>query len=281
VRHGSTSEVDLFARGSDGAFWTNYGYTLDNWNTTFWVGWTSLGGVFLGMPSAAPWRFAHDGIVLAGRATDYQIYVRVYNPDPNQPSWTDWAPVSHGGVFSNEPAVTYVDPYIYVFANGTDNGVYWSRNDTSNGFNPDPNAWTVWKGAIPEGVLSSQPAAGTFRNVIYVVGRGTTNLYHITKSTDMGNTWSHWQTLSLTNTFSSGPALTIAPNGDLNVFGTSAVNGHMLASTSPDGGTTWAVFQDASGVLNASPAAAQPTQGLIQTFGRGTDNTIYWNRYQE
>jgi len=273
-----TASVDVFARGADTAVWSNFGYTFDNWTTTTWLGWSSLGGALKGKPAASAYGPLGDQLVVAGRGTNNQAYVRVTVPvQGGHPTFTDWSQVSNGNL-SNEPAVTYRAPYIYVFGNGTDNKVYWSRNDVSSGF--DPNGWQAWTGPIPNGVLSSEPAVASLNGALYVVGRGTDNRCYFTKSTDGGSTWIAWVLVS-TNTFSSGPALTVSPNGQLNVFAPLNGNNHMFSFTSNDGGASWGAVVDAGGNLPSSPGASSPASGLIQTFGRGTDNAIYWNRYQE
>jgi len=281
-----TNSIDLFARGSDNALWGNFVFTFDNWATHSWTGWSSLGGVLLGRPSTSAWTPpAHqllDSLFVAGRGTNNQAYVRVWTAGSTSTNvhgtWTDWSQASDG-VLSNEPAVAYCGGYFYIFANGTDNQVYWTRNDVSNGFNPA--GWSAFTGPIPNGVLSSEPAVACWFSDIFVAARGTTNRYHVTRSTDLGQTWSAWTVVDNSFLFSTGPALTVSPNGQLNIFGPSAANGAMYSSTSADLGSTWGTLTTAGGNLTASPGATSPANGTIQTFGRGTDNTIYWNRYQE
>jgi hypothetical protein len=273
-----TASIDLFARGSDNALWANFVFTFDNWATSTWTGWASLGGNLLGRPSVATWGVQLDSLIVAARGTDNQAYVRVWRPGTGHGSWTDWSQASNG-VLSNEPAVAYCGGFFYIFANGTDNQVYWTRNDVTNGFNP--GGWSAFTGPIPNGVLTSEPAVACWFNDIFVAGRGTTNLYHVTKSTNLGQTWSAWTMVSNSFTFKAGPALTVSPNGQLNIFGPSAANGAMYNSTSTDQGSSWGTLQSAGGNLTASAGAKSPANGTIQTFGRGTDNTIYWNRYQE
>jgi len=272
---GGTGTFDLFTRGLDNAVWWTIASTSNDWATATFTNRTSLGGALLGMPAAVALSgMPGDPIAVVGRGTDYQAYAIVGTPIGG---FGTWGQVSNG-VLSDEPAVAWLFPYLYVFANGTDNGVYWSRKDVS-GLGP-PNDWTAWAGPIPNGVLTAQPAATVVGQTLYVVGRGTTNRYHVTKSTDLGSTWSAWTMLSTTTTFATGPAISAWLDGQLNVFGAAAADGHMLVSTSTDSGATWGAFQDVGGVLNTAPAAASFGSERIQTFGRGTDNNIYWNRYQ-
>jgi len=275
--------INLFTRGPDNALWWKTAFTSDNWRTSAWSPWSSLGGSLLGMASACMVSGLSGGqlLAVAGRGTNNLAYVIIRS----QAGWGSWQNVG-SLVLSDEPAVTWNLPYLYVFANGFDHRVYWSRINLSITAPPSERVWSAWAGPIPNGVLSAQPAAAVYAGTIWVVGRGTNNLYYITRSDDLGSTWRAWATVSDTTTFSTGPAIAIdQTNGPLltmlNVFGTSAADGHMLVSSSIDFGSTWDTFQDAGGVLNAAPAATSPGNGLIEAFGRGTDNTIYWNPYRE
>jgi hypothetical protein len=272
--------IDLFARGSDNALYYNYAFTTNNWATANFSGWSSYDGVLLGRPSACAWGDTNQYFVVAGRGTNNQAYVRLVVPAETDSGTllTDWTQVSNG-VLSNEPAVTVMGRYqIYVFANGTDNGVYWSHNDVTHAF--DPNNWSAWRGPIPQGVLSAEPAAGAFGSTLYVVGRGTTNFYHLTKSSDGGTTWSPWAVIDASHTFTTGPALSVSPNGRLDVFGVLS-NGHMYGLTSIDGGNSWGAPVDAGGNLAASVGAVASANGIIQTFGLNTDGTISGDLYKE
>jgi len=275
----ATNGIDLIARGSDNAFYYAFGFTTDNWVTPHWGSAYSLGGVLLGRPSVSTYGVAAQYFIVAGRGTNNQAYVIATAPALNdaEVGWTPWVQVSNGAL-SNEPAVTFANPYIYVFGNGTDNKVYWSRNDVSGGY--DSNNWQAWTGPIPNGVLTSEPAVASLGGTLYLVGRGTTNFYYFTRSTDGGTTWSPWILVDPSHTFTKGPALSVSPNGQLNVFGVLS-NGRMYGLTSNDGGDIWGEAADAGGNLLASAGAVSSANGVIHTFALGTDNQIYWDLYRE
>jgi hypothetical protein len=274
-------QVDLFARGTDNAVWENYAFTYDHWTTWTWLGWTPLDGVVLGKPSVSTWGIGQDdSLIVAGRDSSGRIEARVWKLGQSvHGSWSSWSPVSDK-TWTGEPAVTFQYPYFFVFAKGDDNGLYWSRNAVLNGAF-DPDGWSAWSAPVPNGVLSSDAAVATSNGALYVAARDANNLYRLAKSTDKGATWTDWSSVPSSLTFASAPALTISPDGRLDIFGTADGNGELWNATSADGGISWTAFQSTGRVLRGAPAGASPTAGLVQTFGLGTDSTVYWNRVQD
>ncbi|HEY3594279.1 MAG TPA: hypothetical protein VGL13_10400, partial [Polyangiaceae bacterium] len=274
-------QVDLFARADDNALWENYAFTFDNWATWSWRGWTPLEGDLAGRPSASAWGIGkNDSLVVAARGSDNTARVRVWTPDPTgHGTWTDWSAVGNK-ILAGEPTVTFSYPYFFTLARAEDGGLYVSRDAVVDG-RFDPDGWSAWSGPVPGISASSDAAMAMGSGALFVAVRDVTNHYQWAKSIDNGTTWSAWSVILSTETFAGAPALSISPSGKLDVFGTPMGSEQMWNATSIDGGATWTAFRSAGGTLLDAPVAASPANGLIQTFGLGADNTVYWDRYQE
>ena len=104
-----------------------------------------------------------------------------------------------------DPTIVFSDPYLYIFAPGTNHKFYFSRNDTTGGF--DPSNWTWWA-VIPNGVLESEAGvAAQSGKTLFVAALATDARYYYAKTQDGGENWSDWLPLHFGGlTFLSAPA---------------------------------------------------------------------------
>lgn len=274
-------QLDLFARGSDGALWQNYAYTRDDWQTWSWLGWTPLDGALRGKPSASTWGIGrNDSLIVAAGGKDDRVRVRVWTPgESGHGGWSDWAQV-RSEILAGDPTITFSYPYFLVFARGTDGGLYFTRDALAGGAF-DPNGWSEWTGPIANGVLTSNASVATWNGALYVAARRTTGDYALAKSFDHGATWSAWSSIPSAIAWGGDPALSISPGGELRVFGMRAGKNEIWIATSSDDGASWRSFESAGDVVVGAPAAASPDDSLVQAFGLGADDALYWNRYQQ
>lgn len=272
LTRGSTI-LDVYARGTDNSFWQNFAFTTNgvDWN---WLGWQPFGSGFSGKPGATTWGPTRDAVAVAGRATSDHIFVEAVLPPGLFKSWA----AVRDDVFVKDPAITYSQPYLFLFALKSNGFLYFSKNDTTTGY--DPNNWTAWA-FIPNGTLASEPTAATANGQIFVTARGTDDKFWITSSANQGASWTLFRPIPSSMTFAFGPALVSSPNGQLNIFGTALGTGQVWNSTSNDSGGTWTTFLSLGGPILDGPSAASPDNGTIRIFGRGIDSDIWYNMYQE
>jgi hypothetical protein len=129
------SDVYLFGRGSDNAFWLNQ-------RTGSWSGWQSLGGILNSDPapvadSSSIWLFARGGSAL--------WYRRLVGG-----TWSGWAQLGGSGTITSNPEPVADGANVSVFARLSDGSLGVLRFDGSNW---DP-AWTSLGGSLA-------PVAGT------------------------------------------------------------------------------------------------------------------------
>jgi hypothetical protein len=234
--------------------------------------------------------FGERGLAIVVRAaTDYgpQAYVRACIPTAaGSPAgaggiWTDWVMIGDGNL-KRDPSIAFGDPNLFVVAQGTDDQFYLSSYSLGTGF--DSSHWTWWQG-IEGGPWSSEAAiVARPGGMLFVAAIGGDGRYYLTSSPDSGATWASWDRVeSGALRFNSAPALASAPTatGTLSIFGT-GVDEQMWASTSNDNGVSWGPFQAPPiSRLTAPPAAVSPTEGVVHTFGRGTDYAFYSNPYRQ
>jgi hypothetical protein len=89
----------------------------------------------------------------------------------------------------------------------TDGKYYWSRNDTSAGF--DNSRWSTWR-QVPNGVFQSGPALTSHSTQVGVAGRGMDNRIYVNATQNAGDTWSGWKQVVYDDgamTFNGDPAI--------------------------------------------------------------------------
>ncbi len=159
--------LDLFAKGSDGALWWEHGNTA-----TGWSGWQSLGGHLTSDPAVTSSYSGHVEIVVSVRGTDGALWSKSSSDGGN--SWSGWYGLGGQLLAGTGPAVYCwidwsVNPAVVHygwFATGTNHVLYW--RDLSHG-------WQSFGG-----YLTSSPAATTQSDSVFpphyymdVFGRGS------------------------------------------------------------------------------------------------------------
>jgi hypothetical protein len=153
----------IFARGTDGAVWTN------NLNGGAWSGWSSLGGFATSdITAARTFAFPNDTVRVFVRGADHRVYV---------------SRVSAGGVTGFEPLgdlqvtsnIAVAEDAVFgggfIAARGADNGL-WTLNLFSL-----PYTWKSLGGTVTSDIaFSSQP------NVAALYSRGADNALYVNKA---------------------------------------------------------------------------------------------------
>jgi hypothetical protein len=286
----SASSVYLFGRSaSEGLLWQNFGVALGDGRTWNWLGWSALRTPAFWLGGVSTVAFGDRALAVAARASSpncTQAYVRACLPPPAGSSagpdgiWTDWVQIP-GGNLIRDPALAFGDPNLFVVAQGTDEKFYLSSYRTGTPF--DPSHWTAWQ-LIGGGPWASEPGvAARPTGRLFVAALARDGQYYLTSSPDSGASWASWNRVdSGSLRFASGPALVTAPAaaGSLSIFGTGA-DEQMWTSTSSDDGLTWGPFEaPPDSRLTAAPAAVSPTEGVVYTFGRGTDYEFHMDPYR-
>lgn len=150
------NQLDLLARGGDGALWHRY------WNGTTWSNWGSLGGVLAPGSGAGSvsWNTNRHDVVTRG--VDNGVWHWSWGEGGN-----GGAPATLGGYTASDPAISSKGPgQLEIFIRGADNAL-WTKS-FSNG------SWSGWQSL--GGQITSGPGAvswGSGRTD--VVARGTDN----------------------------------------------------------------------------------------------------------
>ncbi|MFI7449798.1 hypothetical protein ACIBQX_20050 [Nonomuraea sp. NPDC049714] len=154
----------IFARGTDGAVWTN------NLNGGAWSGWSSLGGFATSdITAARTFAFPNDTVRVFIRGADHRVYVNRVSAS----GVTGFEPLGELQVTSNiAVAEDAVFGGGFIAARGADNGL-WTLNLFSI-----PYTWRSLGGTVTSDIaLSSQP------NVTALYSRGTDNALYVNKAT--------------------------------------------------------------------------------------------------
>jgi len=285
----SSSSAHLFARSASEGLWQNYGVVADDGDTWIWLGWSRLRTPPAWAGGVSATAFGTHGLALAakGAAVDgTYVYFRACLPAPGGDAgedgvWSDWALVSSRAV-KRDPAIAFGAPNLFIVALDTNDQFNFSTNPVGASF--DANRWSPFR-AIPGGPWASEAGvAARPDGKVFVAALSRDGQYYLTKSLNAGESWSPWKLVdSGLLRFASAPALASAPTagGSLSIFGT-GVDEQMWRSTSTDDGLTWGSFDAPPAArLITAPAAVSPTEGVVHTFGLGTDFTMFMNPYHQ
>jgi hypothetical protein len=265
----------VLGRGTDNKY---YGSAF---GSGAWEAWTAFpgNGIFSSKPAmtAVP-KFGAAFIQRAylGKGLDNAIWSNVCVGGGNCTHLAAWQKIA-GGPFVDAPAIVFRSPFLYAFARKADQQIYWSRNDITQGY--VVGNWSAWTG-IPAGLLSSGPAAVTSGSNVYVAARGLDGFAYITKFN--GTSWGLWnKVLGSFPDIVGEPALAQFPNGDVHIFGRATDNTYFVV-------THDTVFNDFfgkqrlnSGTFQSAPGAWSWGPGHVDIVGRGGDNRIWIDTYQE
>ena len=289
----SASSVYVFSPASSGKIWQNLGVAqLGSSDIWTWRGWTALRAPPGWVGGVAATAFGEQGLALAARGVpsnaDALVYARVCfarnaaaSPGALAGTWSDWVQVKQGNL-KRDAAIAFSDPGLFIVASGTNDRVYLSAYDVGAPFDSDD--WSDWGVIDNTTTWASSPAiAARPGGTLFVAAKALDAHYYLTKSYDFGGDWSPWVAVDSGGlAFESAPALATAPTSDgaLIIVGVGA-DDQMWISVSRDDGLTWSKFQAPLGAsLLGAAAAVSPTEGVIHTFGRGTNNEIYIDPYQ-
>jgi hypothetical protein len=231
VSWGSTTRLDVFVRGTDGAVyhksyqngwskWESLGGRLASgtgpavssssagkldvfvqgtdgalWHTSYnnsWSKWESLGGKLTSSPAATAGSHVSDIFV---RGTDGAVWWKYY-----QNGWSSWKSLGGQVAPNTGPAVSgnFALPSTYLgthrlFVQGTDHNL-WLKSPTSSG-------WTAWGriGMPPEALSASSPAAEITATGPTIVSITSTsgNIWYSVHTSGNGtfDNWDQWNSL--------------------------------------------------------------------------------------
>lgn len=209
------------------------------------AGWT-VGGVAVG---------AGNPLVLTMNA-GYDVVATFAPGSDGVQGWSAYG--AQGGPLTSAPAAASFNGKVYVFARGSDNGLY-VKNSVGDGF-------TAWRAL--GGDLIGAPAAAVHKGRLYVFARGDGDALYMKSSAD-GITFTEWKSL--------GGKLTDAPaaasvNNVLYIFASGT--GRALYMKSSLNGVDFTDWKSLGGELTAAPAAAG-FKGQVYVFAKGSDNALY------
>jgi hypothetical protein len=204
----SSTESDVFVRGTDNAVWQGSQIGSGGW------GWASWGGVATSDPDATS--IATGELDMVVRGTDNGLYLRqkmgtllgAYQRIPNGVATSD------AGLTSS--ATNEID----VFTRGTDNQLWFIKGTVASGW----GTWTPLGGVLTSGPDAASCATGHMD----VVVKGTDNAYWRRGSANGGTTWTAWQQLTTSTgnpgTWTSDPGVACVGGGNIDVFGRDTSN---------------------------------------------------------
>ena len=245
-----SGSLEVFARGSDGAVWS------DTQSGSGWGGWTSLGG---GPTFAAPSVGQNTGgaLEIFDVAANGQMYHN-YQLTPGGP-WSGWSSI--GGTLDwAAPAVgRNANGSLELFATGT-NGAVWTATQSSSA----TNGWTSWSslgGSVTSPPVVGQNAGGALE--IFATGAGGA-ISHDYQTTPNGG-WSGWSSLG-GSLVAVTPAAGLNTNGALQVFalGTDgAIWTNIQSSAAPSG---WYGWTSLGASATGAPVVGLNSGGRIEIF---------------
>ena len=245
------NNLDVFAKGADGALWHKHYQSGSGWSD-----WESRGGYLTSDPAAVSWGPRQIDVFVRG--TDGALWHQGYNG-----AWSGWE--SRGGVLApgtGPAAGSWRSGRLDVFVEGMNGALY---HQAYNG------AWSGWESL--GGYLTASPAAASpTSGVIDVFVRGGDSaLWQIYYN----NGWSGWTSLGGQIAPNTGPGASSWGAGRLDVF----VEGMNGALYHQGYNGAWSGWESLGGYLTASPATAASGGNRIDVFVRGGDNGLWQKTY--
>lgn len=250
-----SSNIYLFAKGTDNALWVNH------WLHSSWSGWASLGGYLTSNPAVVS---PHVGVIDAFvRGHDGALWSRYTTNEGT--SWSNWYKIGGQLLAGTGPAAyAWGDARIGWLVTGTDHALYHMWNDSSTGM----HGWEKLGGYLTSSPGATSPTSGVIN--VFVRGRDSALWQR-----EYNNGWSSWTSLGGKIGPGTGPAACSWP-GRLDVF----VEGKNGALYHRGYNGTWSSWEDLGGYLTSSPAAATaPGSQIVDVFVRGGDNGLWWKWY--
>ena len=169
---------------------------------------------------------------------------------------------------SSSVASATIDGDSWVFARGSDGGLWYRRLAASSG---------TWGGWVSLGTtIGSDPTTVTRANGdIWTFARGADNGLWYRRFSSSSSQWSGWATLG--PTIVGNPTARVAPNGDLWVFARGADNG-LWYRRLRTGQTTFDNWATLGTTIVSDPVVGVSANGDLWAFARGADNGLWYRR---
>eukprot|EP00298_Acanthocystis_sp_HF-20_P013593 c20424_g2_i1.p1 GENE.c20424_g2_i1~~c20424_g2_i1.p1 ORF type:complete len:409 (+),score=176.72 c20424_g2_i1:37-1227(+) len=265
-------KVVTIAWGYDNSFWINK-------RTDVWEDWQSIGGSFVGGPTAI--RTLNNDIVIFGCTQDRTVFTKTIYENGQQSEWS-----SLGGDIIGARISALVDSFglIHVFAQGHDSRVWELAQYISN---TGEILWADWakRGALT--VTSSVTSILDAEGFIHLFARGVDNsLWTSNQKFENGKLeWNDWQNQFESIHLSSSSSIIAKLNsqnllevhvraGNKNFWRTHQVIDHQK-------GLIWSSWSIFSGLFSSSPVVDLNFDGVLTIFGRGPEKGVWYKQQKQ
>jgi hypothetical protein len=240
--------IEVFARGPDGAIW---GTALVNGS---WTPWTSIGGYATSAPAVIA-RRGTNYLDVAMKGGDNAVYLDTYIPGSG---WHGWG--SLGGNLTTAPTLdSHSDGVLDVFARGTDGAVY------QQGWNG--SGWFANWATLGGGIIGAPSAVNKQPHDLDVYVRGAGNAVYQNHWDSVGG-WTNWLLLDATPVGSTPVAVSDRATREL-LFIRNGDQAAVKTWNAASGWTGWVDFGQIA--VPTPPAPAPPTPagevGLLAGLG--------------
>jgi hypothetical protein len=231
--------IEVFARGADGAIW---GTAMVN---GVWQAWTSLGGYSTSAPTVIA-RRGTNVLDVSIKGGDNGVYLNSYTPDYG---WHGWGNL--GGNLTSAPAIdSHSDGILDIFARGTDGAVYQQAWNGSQ--------WLANWISLGGGIIGAPTDVNKQPHDLDVYVRGGGNAIY-QNHWDSVNGWTNWFLLDATPVLSSPAAVSDSASREL-LFVRDGDQGAFKVWTASGGWTPW---EDFGPIAVPPPAAPPPPPGEV------------------
>lgn len=247
----TSTNVDVFVRGTDNALWSN------SFTGSGFAGWLTHGGILTSDPGALSNPNTSSGDEVFVRGTDNAIWTQRFASGAGQ-GWVTLGGIGASGPDGDAyPGGTHRD----VFVQGTD-GQLWQKSSSDGGV-----TWGAWQGL--GGILTADPGAVSSQSGhIDVFVRGTDR--QMWWKSWNGTTWSAW--VPLGGILVGGPDAASCTAGHLDVFVLGTDGQYWRKGYNGSSWTPWIAMGIQSG--SDPGAACRPGTGAVDVFYRGANNAI-------
>jgi hypothetical protein len=262
----ATGDIEVYGLSTKGVVEEDYSS-----NGTTWSGWKSLGGTFVGAPSAV-FNPLDNSVDVWEVGTAGTTFVDSWHPASG---WSGWQ--NKSGLLSPNGLDAVYDPVhrtMQVYGVGTENGTVWGGSYT-DAVGSSFSGWKNMSGNLT-GVLSAVYDPDTGNMEVY--GQDTSDATEETQSSDGGAGWAAWHYL-----YNAGPVLSHPPfavynpqDSSIEVWAAGGNTGTTFDdSWTPSGG--WTSWLNRSGlIISAVDPVYDLNSGDLRTFGVGpTDGTVW------
>lgn len=268
VATNSTGALEVFLRGGDGQFWTDY--QTQAGNNSSWSGWYGMGGSWPGEPTVVL-----DGqgrLELFARGGDGQLWHAYETQAGNPASWSGFSPL--GGRSPRDPvAIVLPSGAVDVWEVGGDLSI-WHDHETSSG---SVSSWSGWNGL--GGFTPGQPAPIVEPNgEVELFARGTDGSLWRTFETSPGNeqSWAGWYGLGGVTPGQPQPVIESDGRVDLFVRGTDGSLWHRY-QTAAGNEQSWSGWYGLGGYTPLDPAVGRNSDGRLEVLVIGGDGELFHN----